>query len=281
MPRSYPYGKVPSSIAVVVSERFERPMVDCGYCSGQMVLRSTRAGIGADGKIEGHVIRAKGGRPHWAGNTSSELRQGCANAYGVNLLGISKEAVLARVRQGYAVAVSLTYRQLPSYLKVQVNDFGHCVMLKGHRVTDGVTYVGYFDPLYEQGSQGSWARWSDVEPALWSTGHSTNTTKYVPPTGRYTLHIDEKASVRVYTGLRKPATGGGPWCIARNPDGTYGKTTFWNRKPSQAPCMAPVQRVTCDGESSATTVLVRGGAFKDKHVRIGGRYGVTVTSTEG
>jgi hypothetical protein len=271
MARSYPYGRVPSSIATVISERFERPMVDCGYCSGQMVCRSARAGIGTDGRNEGHRIRARGGRPHWAGNTSSELRKGTMDAFGVNLLGISTAAVLPRVKQGYAVAVSLTYAKLPGYLKIQANDFGHCVMLKGHRSADGVDYVGYFDPLYDQGSQGTWAKWTDVAAALWSTGHSTSTTKYVPPTGRFTVHIANKAVVRAYK-LRKT---GSSWCIARNVGGGYGTDTVWNARASSAECLAPVARKTCDGKSSATTVLVISGKFKDKHVGL--NDGVTVT----
>lgn len=276
MPRSYPYGKVPSSIATVISERFERPMVCCGYCSGQNVIRSATGGIGTDGSVEGHRMRAAGGRPHWAGNTSAELRQGASVAYGVNLLGISKDAVLPRVRQGFAVACSLTYAKLPGYLKVQVNDFAHCVMLKGHRAVDGIDYVGYFDPLFDQGSQGTWARWDDIKEALWSTGHSTSTVKYVPPTKRYTIHIAKGAQVRSYT-LRRPSSGSAPRCIERNRDGGYGVDTTWNRRASRADCIAPVSRKTCDGESSATVATVTSGAFKDQHIRVGERYGVTVT----
>jgi hypothetical protein len=279
MARSYPYGKVPSSIATVISESFERPRVCCGYCSGQMVCRSAKAGVGTDGRNEGHRIRAQGGRAHWAGNTASELRLGADKALGVKLLGITRTAVLPRVKQGYAVAVSLTYAKLPAYLKVQLNDFGHCCMVKGHRTVDGVDYVGWFDPLFDQGSQGTWAKWTDIVDALWDTGHSTSTVKYVPPTARYTIHIAEKATVRTYR-VRKPASGSGPWCIVRQPDGTYGDDTVWTRRPSKADCLAPVKRRTCDGESQATTVLVTSGRFKDRHVRIGAEYGVTVTQRE-
>jgi hypothetical protein len=269
MARSFPFGKVPSSVATVISERFERPMVDCGYCSGQMVCRSTRAGIGTDGRNEGHRIRAKGGRPHWAGNTSSELRKGTMDAFGVSLLGVSKDAVLPRVKQGFAVAVSLTYAKLPGYLKIQANDFSHCVMLKGHRTAGGVDYVGFFDPLYDQGSQGTWAKWTDVEPALWSTGHSTNTTKYVPAAARYTVHIAKGATVRTYT--VQPPSGSRPRCILRWKDAT------WGRAGSKASCAAPLSLRTCDGASSATVVLVTTGAFKDRTIKVDPDFKVTVT----
>jgi hypothetical protein len=269
MPRSYPYGKVPSSIATVISEKFERPFVDCGYCSGQMVIRSARAGIGTNGQVEGHRIRAAGGRPHWAGNTSSELRKGTFDAYGVSLLGISKDGVLPRVKQGFAVAVSLAYAKLPGYLKVQINDFAHCCMVKGHRTVSGVDYVGFFDPLWEQGSQGTWARWTDIVGALWSTGHSTSTTKYVPAGARYTVHIAKGATVRTYT--VHPASASAPRCILRWKDAT------WGRAGSKASCTLPGSLRTCDGASSATVVLVTSGAFKDKTIKVDADFGVTVT----
>jgi hypothetical protein len=182
MPRSYPYGKVPASKGTVVSERFERPMVDCGYCSTQFAARTARAGVGGVGKTEGHRIRAQGGRAHWAGSNASEQRNGVKRALNVDMTAIRKSAVLARVKQGFAVTISLTYIRLPSYLKVQANDFGHCVPLFGHRTENGVDYVGYFDPLYEQGSQGTWARWTDIDQSLWDAGHNTTVVKYVPPT---------------------------------------------------------------------------------------------------
>jgi hypothetical protein len=181
MARSYPYGKVPSSKGTIVSERFERPMVDCGYCSAQMAARTSRAGVGTNGKTEGHKMRANAGRPHWNGSNSVEIRRGLDNVLNVNVDGIEKAAVLSRVKQGFAVVISITYTSIPSYLKTQVGDFGHSVMLFAHRVEGGRDYVGYFDPLYEQGSQATWARWTDIDQALWSGGHNTTTKKYVPP----------------------------------------------------------------------------------------------------
>jgi hypothetical protein len=157
-------------------------MVDCGYCSTQFAARTARAGVGGVGKTEGHRIRAQGGRAHWAGSNASEQRNGVKRALSVDMTAIRKAAVLARVKQGFAVTISLTYIRLPSYLKVQTNDFGHCVTLFAHRTESGVDYVGYFDPLFEQGSQGSWARWSDIDQSLWDAGHNTTVVKYVAPT---------------------------------------------------------------------------------------------------
>jgi hypothetical protein len=177
MARSYPYGKVPSSVGTVISERFESPMVCCGYCSTHFAGRAAKAGFSSNGRIEGHKIRTAGGRAHNAGSTAAEQRLGIKRAYGVTLTGIAKTSVLARVRQGYAVTISIQYAKLPGYLKVQSNDFGHCVTLKGYRTSGGTTYYGFFDPLWLQGSQGTWTRWSDIDQALWTNGHNTTTTK--------------------------------------------------------------------------------------------------------
>jgi hypothetical protein len=177
MPRGYPYGKVPTSKGTVISERFETPMVCCGYCSTQFAARASRAGISSNGKVEGHKIRAAGGRPHNAGSNSLEQRTGAKKALNVTLTGIAKSAVLARVKQGFAVTISIQYRLLPAYLKVQTNDFGHCVTLYGYRVSGNTAYVGVFDPLWSQASQGTWARWIVIDQALWSGGHNTTTIK--------------------------------------------------------------------------------------------------------
>jgi hypothetical protein len=182
MARSYPYGKVTTVAGTVVSERFERPMVDCGYCSTQFAARTARAGVSTNGKSEGHRIRALGGRAHWAGSNASEQRIGAKKALAVDFVAITKGAVLNRVLQGFAVTVALQYIKLPGYLKVQTNDFGHCSTLYAARKVDGVQYIGYFDPLYEQGSSGTWTKWADIDQALWDGGHNTTVVRYVPPT---------------------------------------------------------------------------------------------------
>ena len=40
-------------------------------------------------------------------------------------------------------------------------------------------------------------------------------------------------------------------------------------KATSAPCEAPAHRVTCEGDSSATTVLVLKGKYAGKHIRVG------------
>lgn len=178
MARSYPYGKVPSSIGTVISERFETPMVCCGYCSTQFAARAARSGISSNGKVEGHAVRKAGGRAHNAGSNAGEERAGAKKALSVTLTGITQAAVLARLKSGFVVTVSLRYQKLPGYLKVQSNDFGHKVALKGVRMgSDKRHYVGFFDPLYAQGSQGTWARWIDITDAIYDSGHNTTTVK--------------------------------------------------------------------------------------------------------
>ena len=63
MARSYPWGKVPSNEGPVISERFETPMVCCGYCSSQFAAKRPRAGVSNDGRVEAHQIRNAGGVP--------------------------------------------------------------------------------------------------------------------------------------------------------------------------------------------------------------------------
>jgi hypothetical protein len=179
MPRSYPYAKVPRSKGTVISERFESPFVCCGYCSTQFACATAKSGISRNGRIEGHKVRALGGRKHNAGSNAGEERAGAKKALNVTLLGIKESAVLARLKAGFAVTVTVQYTKLPSYLKVQSNDFVHKVTLYGHRIAerDGRSYVGFFDPLYEQGSQGTWAKWIDLKDAMFDTGHNTTTIR--------------------------------------------------------------------------------------------------------
>src|SRR4249920_731318 len=112
MARSYPYGKVPSSVGTVISERFEVPMVDCGYCSTQFAARAAKSGISSNGKVEGHAIRKAGGRAHNAGSNAGEERAGAKKALSLTLTGINKSAILARVKAGYTVTVSVRYQKL-------------------------------------------------------------------------------------------------------------------------------------------------------------------------
>jgi hypothetical protein len=165
-------------VGTVISERFEAPMVCCGYCSTQFAARAAKSGISSNGKVEGHAIRKAGGRAHNAGSNAGEERTGAKKALSLTLTGINKSAILARVKAGYTVTVSVRYQKLPSYLKVQSNDFGHKISLKSFRMgKDGRHYLGFFDPLYQQGSQGTWAKWIDIRDAIYDTGHNTTITK--------------------------------------------------------------------------------------------------------
>jgi hypothetical protein len=177
-PDRYRYGKVPATILTVVSERVESPFVCCGYASAQMAARTARAGISTDLKREGHEIRRRGGRPHNAGSNAAELRAGLRAALGVDVDSIPKGSVIGRLQAGYAVTVSMDYGRLPEQVKTQGGNFGHTACLFGYR-HDG-SMVGYFDPLWSQGSQGAWVKWADLDQALWSSGHNTTTTRYEP-----------------------------------------------------------------------------------------------------
>jgi hypothetical protein len=178
----YKYGKV-SGLAValtVVSERGESPMVCCGYCSAQMACITAAAGVSNQMRDEAHAMRACCGRPHNNGNRASELRDGAWKAVGVRLNAVDIADIPARLRAGYAVTVGLQYKDLPAYLKVQTNDFGHAACLYGW---DG-NKAGYFDPIWSQGASGAWALWDDVKDALWGNGnHSTTVIKRSDSTG--------------------------------------------------------------------------------------------------
>ena len=126
---------------------------------------------------EAHDIRAYGGRPHDAGSNASELRNGARTALDVTLEAIAVSEIKGRLQSGFAVEVALQYADLPDYLKVQSNDFGHSVCLYGYRASDDC--VGFFDPLWPQGAAGAWAKWPDVKRALWGDGnHNTTISRW-------------------------------------------------------------------------------------------------------
>src|SRR6187402_3334103 len=129
----YRHGKVTGLFPdlTVVSERSETPMVCCGYCSAHMACLTARTGLSTSMKNEAHAIRAAGGRPHNWGNKASELRDGAKAALGVTLKSVAVADIPARLRAGFAVVVAVQYSKLPSYLKVQSNDFGHADLLFG------------------------------------------------------------------------------------------------------------------------------------------------------
>lgn len=183
----YKYGKVTSSQIypdiTVMSERSESPMVCCGYCSAGMACRTARTGLSNSMSSTAHPIRSKGGRPHNNGSNATELRNGSKAAWNVTLASVAKADIRTRLRNGYAVEIAVDYAELPGYLKVQSNNFGHSVLLFGVRKDSaGVEYFGFFDPLWDQGARGAWCKWADIDQALWADGnHNTTKAKLVPP----------------------------------------------------------------------------------------------------
>lgn len=178
----YKYGKVTGTFPDlrVVSERSESPMVCCGYCSTHMACATAKAGLSDLMKNEAHAIRKAGGRPHNAGSRASERRAGAKKALGVTLLGVAIEDIPDRLRKGFAVEVAVQYADLPAWLKVQKNDFGHTVLLFGWREAEN--RAGFFDPLWSQGARGAWAPWTSVKRALWANGnHNTTTLRRLSP----------------------------------------------------------------------------------------------------
>jgi hypothetical protein len=169
---SYKYGKVDNALRVV-TQTSETPYVCCGYCSTHMAARTAKAGLSDRMQEEAHSIRAAGGRPHDSGSNAQELRDGAAEAIGVTLYAVTVDEVPDRVRAGYACEIAVQYGDLPDYLKIQGNDFGHSVCLFGWK-EDG-QMVGFFDPLWPQGAQGAWAKWSDVRRAMWGDGNHSST----------------------------------------------------------------------------------------------------------
>ena len=173
---AYKYGKVGSSLRVV-SETTETPYVCCGYCSAHMASLTVKSGLSDRMQEEAHFIRSAGGRSHNDGNNAQELRDGAKEALGITLSAIAVDEVPDRLRAGYAVTVGLDYGSLPDYLQVQNNDFGHAVCL--YRWREDEEYVGFYDPLWPQGADGAWAKWSDVRRAMWSDGNHSTTVKVI------------------------------------------------------------------------------------------------------
>jgi len=262
---SYRYGKVDGTypLLTVISERIEKPMVCCGYAAAHMAAFTARTGVSKRLVNEGHEMRTLGGRPHNAGSNASELRTGCKAATNVNLVALAKSSIPDRLAKGFAVVINLSYEKLPPELQVQSNAFGHTALLFGSQ--RGM--VGYFDPLWDQGSSGAWVPWQRLLPALWGDGaHSTTVTRLAPS---HTVHIAHGATVRTYAVSSKG-------CILKV-NGSYGKDTKWTRPDSHADCNAPVHRNTCDGLSGANTVRVISGAFAGKTIRVDPASGVTVS----
>jgi hypothetical protein len=172
----YTHGKAEVPLTVT-TETTESPYLCCGYCSAQMALRTAKRGISDRMQNEAHAMRRVAGRPHPAGSNLTELKNGALRVAGVTLDWVSIADIPARLRAGYAIVVQSQYARYPSYLKVQSNDFGHAVCLYGWKAPD---LVGFFDPLWHQGTAGAWAKWDEVRPALWNQRHLTTVTKAAP-----------------------------------------------------------------------------------------------------
>jgi hypothetical protein len=183
---SAPYGR-PTGPLRVVSEKPEVSgwgIVCCGYCSGQIAARHVDpAGVATQMEAStrsAHKSRALKGRPHNAGSNAGEVRAGTLAAMGVELVAASTAGVLAALKAGKAAVLNHEYGALPAYLRNQSGSFGHSAALCYYRRSSGVDYVGWFDPLAAQGSQGVWAKWSDLTPAAWGGTQHSVTRKGAP-----------------------------------------------------------------------------------------------------
>ena len=193
----YRYGKVTglSPDLKVISERGESPMVCCGYCSAHMAASTAKDGLSTSMIKEAHAIRRMGGRAHNAGNTASELRGGTWDAVGVLLKSVSVADIPDRLRKGFAVTIGLDFGDLPTWLKVQKNDFGHACVLFGWQEAD--KRAGFFDPLWDQGARGAWVPWTQITPALWPDGSHSSTIERFSMSGSFAVFDAEVESRKV------------------------------------------------------------------------------------
>lgn len=182
----YRYGRTPADFTVI-SERAETPMVCCGYCSAHMAASTATIGLSRRMQVEAHQIRSRGGRPHNTGSRASELTNGTGSAVGVTLRSVAITDIPDRLRKGFAVVAGCQYARLPSYLKIQTNDFTHSVCLYGwDEVNDR---AGFYDPLWAQAARGAWVPWLQVRNALMPNGnHLSTTVKVVPVAGDYVIY---------------------------------------------------------------------------------------------
>lgn len=182
----YRYGHCPLDVTVI-SERGETPMVCCGYCSAHLAATTAKTGLSRRMTVEAHKIRSLGGRPHSTGSRPSELIAGSKAAVGVTLKSVAETEIPNRLRDGFAVVASVQYARLPSWLKIQSNDFYHAVTLYGW--DEDNDRAGFFDPLWEQGARGAWTPWASVRNALLPNGnHLSTTARVVTLAGDYVIY---------------------------------------------------------------------------------------------
>jgi len=100
-----------------------------------------------------------------------------------------------RLRKGFAVTVGLDFGDLPSWLKVQSNDFGHACCLFGW--DEANDRAGFFDPLWDQGARGAWVPWTQITPALWPNGSHSSTIARYSMSGSFAVFDAEVESRKV------------------------------------------------------------------------------------
>jgi hypothetical protein len=134
--------------------------------------------IGTPATLEfAHRIRSSIGKPHAGGLKPSELRAGVRAATGglleLEVIPVSQAAIAERLRAGWAIAVALTYGELPIRLRRFSPDFrgGHMAVLAG--ISDSGGSWGWWDPLGPAGWAGEWIAPGDVLPALWTEAGSS------------------------------------------------------------------------------------------------------------
>lgn len=253
----YRYGRCPLDMTVI-SERGETPMVCCGYCSAHMAASTAKDGISRRMKAEAHNIRKRGGRAHNAGSKPSELIAGSKAAVGVTLKSVAIEDIPRRLRGEFAVVASVQYARLPSWLKVQKNDFKHSVCLFGW--DDDNDRAGLFDPLWDQGARGAWVPWAHVRSALLPNGnHLSTTVRVVTVAGDFIVYDEQVQSRR--TGKVKPsALMFNDWRMTqqRGKISSNGTTAqiFGYRMAAYA-IQVNTSQGWSDGKSRPTTVFVR------------------------
>lgn len=151
-----------------VSEREPGTWFCCANCSGAMVGHYA---AGAPATLaEAHAIKAAAGVVHDDGMTPAELRAGMANRQGIRLqlVETSLSTIEARLLAGWALAVPLTYAELPTHLRRWAPGFGggHTGVLAGFR---GSRW-GWFDPLAPSGWGGEYVEPAAILGAAWSAG---------------------------------------------------------------------------------------------------------------
>lgn len=213
-------------------------------------------------------FRAKADRPDAPGATGgniSNVYNGARGTWPTLPITLYKSAqvepLINAVKAGRIASVALDSSALPARLRFGFMFKHQC----GLASPDG-THLLLMNPLASSGSALLAITPSELARAMLGllTPAQSNlrfrAVLFPEPIADYTVRINALAVVRQYD--LKPQPGENA-CITGWTD------QRWLRFPSSAPCEAPANRVTCDGESSATTVRVLAGRFAGKHIRVG------------